>query len=99
MSTSYVRYTFRDDTDALFDPTSIVLSDPTGAYGVKRNDTDAVVVADEAAFTNIGVGIYERAGRTRRQISRIPLTRSTLSAERRTGRPKPLSGRRAAVIP
>ena len=61
MSTSYVRYTFRDDTDTLFDPTSIVLSDPTGAYGVKRNDTDAVVVADGAAFTNIGVGIYEKS--------------------------------------
>ena len=37
---------------------SVVLSDPTGAYGVKRNDTGAVVVAVNAAFTNAGAGVY-----------------------------------------
>lgn len=39
--------------------TSAVLSDITGTYGVKRDDTDAVVVADGTAMTNVGVGQYE----------------------------------------
>jgi hypothetical protein len=41
------------------DVDSAVLSDPTGTYGVKRNDTDAVVVADGTAMTRTGVGTYE----------------------------------------
>ena len=59
MSTSYVRFTFETSAGVKFDPTSVVLSDPTGAYGVKRNDTDAVVVADATAMTNTAVGVYE----------------------------------------
>lgn len=39
--------------------TSLVLCDPTGAYGIKRNDTDAVVVAADTAMTNVSVGTYE----------------------------------------
>ena len=39
--------------------TNAKLSDPTGAYGVKRNDTDAVVVADGTAMTNPSTGVYE----------------------------------------
>lgn len=39
--------------------TSALLSDPTGAFGVKRNDTDAVVVADGTAMTNVSTGVYE----------------------------------------
>ncbi len=39
--------------------TSVVFSDPSGSYGVKRNDTGAVVVADGTALTNTGVGVYE----------------------------------------
>jgi len=39
---------------------TVLLSDPTGAYGVKRNDTDAAVVADATAMTEIGGGIYAR---------------------------------------
>jgi len=41
--------------------TSVKLSDPTGAYGVKRNDTDVVVVADATAMveTATGSGIWE----------------------------------------
>ena len=35
------------------------LSDPTGTYGVKRNDTSAVVVADGTAMTNASTGVYE----------------------------------------
>lgn len=34
------------------------LRDPTGTYGVKRDDTDAVVVAAEAAFTRQSTGLY-----------------------------------------
>lgn len=42
----------------LTDPTSIVLSDPTGTYGVKRNDTDATVVSDATAMTKVSTGVY-----------------------------------------
>jgi len=44
--------------DVLTDVTSAVLSDPTSTYGVKRNDTDAVVAADGTAMTNESVGLY-----------------------------------------
>lgn len=37
---------------------SVLLSDPTGGYGVKRNDTGAAVVADGTAMTEIGGGVY-----------------------------------------
>lgn len=39
--------------------TTALLSDPTGTYGVKRNDTDAVVVADGTAMTNSATGVYD----------------------------------------
>ncbi len=42
----------------LTDVTSVKLSDPTGAFGVKRNDTDAVVVADGTAMTKVSTGVY-----------------------------------------
>ena len=42
----------------LTDVTSAKLSDPTGTYGVKRNDTDAVVVADGTAMTKQSTGVY-----------------------------------------
>lgn len=51
-------FTFEID-DVLTDVTSCVLSDATGAYGVKRNDTDAVVVADSTAMTKTSTGKYE----------------------------------------
>lgn len=38
--------------------TSVILSDSTGTYGIKRNDTDAVVVADNTAMTNVSTGVY-----------------------------------------
>ena len=41
--------------------TTAKLSDPTGTYGVKRNDTDAVVVADNTAMTNVSTGVYEHS--------------------------------------
>lgn len=43
----------------LVDPDTIVFSDPTGTYGIKRNDTDAVVVADGVALTRVSLGNYE----------------------------------------
>lgn len=43
----------------LTDVTSAVLSDPTGAYGAKRTDTDAIVVADGEAMTHSSTGVYE----------------------------------------
>ena len=42
----------------LTDVTSAVLSDPEGDYGVKRDDTDAVVVADGVAMTKAATGLY-----------------------------------------
>jgi len=43
---------------ALVNVDSIVLSDRTGTYGVKRDDTDAVVVSANTAMTKTGTGIY-----------------------------------------
>lgn len=39
--------------------TTALLSDPTGAFGIKRNDTGATVVADGTAMTNPSTGVYE----------------------------------------
>ena len=39
--------------------TSAKLSDPTGTFGVKRNDTSAVVVVDGTNMTNSATGVYE----------------------------------------
>jgi len=38
---------------------SAKLSDPTGTYGIKRNDTEAVVVADGTNMTNSATGTYD----------------------------------------
>lgn len=43
----------------LTNATSAKLSDPTGTYGVKRDDTDATVVADDTAMSNPSTGVYE----------------------------------------
>lgn len=58
MSTRTVRANFRYN-GVLTDATSAKLSDPTGTYGVKRDDTDAVVVADGTAMTKVSTGTYE----------------------------------------
>ena len=42
----------------LTDVTSVLLSDPTAVYGVKRNDTSAVVVADGTAMIKVSRGVY-----------------------------------------
>lgn len=56
-STITIEKTFTID-DSPADVTSCKLSDPTGAYGVKRNDTDAVVVADGTDMTKKATGVY-----------------------------------------
>jgi hypothetical protein len=43
----------------LVDPTSVILRDRTNAYGVKRADTGAVVIAAGTAFTKSATGDYE----------------------------------------
>ena len=53
-----VRKVFKVDGIAT-DVTSARLSDPTGTFGVKRNDTNAVIVADNTAMTRIAAGTYE----------------------------------------
>lgn len=58
MGTRTINRTWRVE-GVLTNVTSAKLSDPTGTYGVKRNDTDAVVVADGTDMTNSATGIYE----------------------------------------
>lgn len=43
----------------LTDVTTAKLSDPTGTYGIKRNDTDATVVADDTTIPKLSTGTYE----------------------------------------
>ena len=49
----------RTKNGVLTDATSCVLADPTGAFGVKRTDTNAIVVAVNTALTRVAAGIYE----------------------------------------
>jgi hypothetical protein len=58
MATRLISQSWRVE-DVLTNVTSAKLSDPTGTYGIKRNDTGAVVVADGTAMTNTATGIYE----------------------------------------
>jgi len=39
--------------------TTVVLSDPTAAFGVKKNSDSSVIVADGTAMTNSATGVYE----------------------------------------
>lgn len=55
---SVIRKRFKVE-DVLTDPTSIVLADSAGAYGVKRDDTGAVVVAADTAMTKNSTGDYQ----------------------------------------
>jgi hypothetical protein len=41
------------------DVESAVLSDPTGSYGMKRTDTEEIVVADGTAMVRVEAGTYE----------------------------------------
>ena len=42
----------------LTNPTSMKLSNSAGTYGVKRDDTDGVVVADGAEMSQVSTGVY-----------------------------------------
>lgn len=53
-----IQKTFKVD-GVLTNVTSATLSDPTNTFGVKRNDTNAVVVANNTAMTQAGTGIYQ----------------------------------------
>lgn len=57
MSTVTINKTFKVD-GVLTDVTSVKLSDPTDTYGVKRNDTDGVVVANNTSMTKVSTGTY-----------------------------------------
>src|SRR3954468_15223837 len=57
MATATVQFTFRV-AGVLTNATSVVLSDPTGTYGLRRSDTSAVVVTDATAMTNASTGVY-----------------------------------------
>ena len=54
-----VEATFRDENDDLIDPDTVVLADVTDTFGVKRLDTEVVVVAAGAAMTRISEGVYQ----------------------------------------
>lgn len=43
----------------LTDMTSVVLSDPESAFGIKRNDTGEIIAADGTAMTKTATGTYE----------------------------------------
>jgi hypothetical protein len=43
----------------LTNATSVKLSDPTETYGLKRTDTDEILVADDTAFSSDETGVYE----------------------------------------
>ena len=58
MSTATITETFKIGGQAV-DLDSVDLSDPTGTYGVRRNDTGEAVVAAGAAMTKIDTGTYQ----------------------------------------
>jgi hypothetical protein len=41
------------------DPTSVVLRDPANTYGIRRDDTHAVIVAAGTAMTHVATGVFE----------------------------------------
>lgn len=57
MSTAVITETFKVN-GVLADMDSVLLSDPGGTYGVRRNDTGAAVVADATAMTKVSTGVY-----------------------------------------
>jgi hypothetical protein len=57
MATHTIRREFKVN-DVPTDVTSAKLSDATGTYGVKRSDTNAVVVADNTDMAHDSTGVY-----------------------------------------
>lgn len=58
MSQVTITKTFADKDGVPYDPTSVVLESPDATWGVKRNDTDATVVAASVAMTSTVVGTW-----------------------------------------
>lgn len=58
MATRLISKTWKVE-GVLTNVTTAKLSDPTGTYGIKRNDTDAVVVDDGTNMTNSSTGVYD----------------------------------------
>jgi hypothetical protein len=58
MATRIIQKSFRVE-GVLTDVTTAKMSDPTGTYGIRRNDTLAVVVADGTNMTHSATGVYE----------------------------------------
>ena len=56
---TFKHYVIVGGTPTLTDATSVVASDPTAAFGVKRDDTDEILVAAGTALTWISTGVYE----------------------------------------
>lgn len=55
-----LRETFKKE-GVFINVTSAKLSDPTGTFGVKRNDTGAIVVADGTDMVEVSTGVYSFA--------------------------------------
>lgn len=58
MSQVTITKTFTDSNGDPYDPTSVVLESPNATWGVRRNDTNATVVAASVAMDNPSVGTY-----------------------------------------
>ena len=58
MSTTLITKTITKD-GVLTSPDSVILRDAANVYGVKRTDTDAVVVASGQAMTEVSAGIFQ----------------------------------------
>ena len=58
MSQVTITETFKDADGIPIEPTSVILSNPSETYGIKRNDTDAVVIADNTPMVSEGDGVY-----------------------------------------
>lgn len=61
MSQTIITKEFYGEGKVLIDPASVVLMDFTGAFGVKRLDTDEVVVPAGAYMTKVSTGVYQFA--------------------------------------
>ena len=59
MSQVTITETFKDADGNPINPTSVVLSDPAGTYGLKRNDTDVVIVVNDTPMVSEVVGEYK----------------------------------------
>jgi hypothetical protein len=57
MSETAITFRFLVD-DVLTDATSVVFSDPTDTFGLRRTDTLATVVANATALDHDGTGLY-----------------------------------------